>query len=257
MRLSFVTILLTAFCIFFGAKRRSDACPVIFLVTSGGTNGTTSRGVSFSKDGRYVDPRVDVTGSGTALLSQIRRYFSECADVIPVRVVDENTPDLETKIGRWTERKCVANKKRSHCFLLTDDPKLFSDDSEAAFGIKVAHSVKRLVDVVEGLHELRTVVRNSIVTREFVTTKAPTVKKTKSPTMLPTLAPNTPCEFIPPGKCNTESCAWFGDEHKCRERLFCGFTTRIACESRWNVCEWKKRRCRTRRGAVGRIVHVL
>lgn len=226
----------------FGDRKKSDHCPVVFVVGRG-VNNTRERGRSFTVDKSYSDPRVDDDGVGSRYASELRAKFS-CVAVVPVKTYSVYA--TRSEIEKWCVRECHRRKRHLSCFVLSADRDMRSS------ALNVVRDVQHVADIVRSLKIKTYVNKEGIVTRKFEFTRRPTPAPVVSPTSRPTTAAPTawrPCAT----RTNKDDCVlvrvadaeceWLGIVYGCqRKDHFCGFSTRTVCERRRH-CRWRGKMC--------------
>lgn len=163
-----------------------------------------------------------------------------------------NRTQLDNRYYITSEAKQWLDKEPIFCSVIHS---VFTDDpvgQKRPIERWIQHECKRsglttcLVKDMTGHFERTTVVGKSLVDSD--STAQPIVLETKSPTLAPTTAAPTlasQCsqrtkheECLLDGKCD-----WFGALTGCQSVDYCGFKTSTACQTRWNYCEWRGRKC--------------
>lgn len=100
----------------YGRLSKKNDCLLLFVVSDSGVNGTTDRGTCICS--RYRDPRVDESGYGTQYVRAIRSLYTECTQVVPVRI-DVKKRGVWERVDEWVNRECRRRKRMLHCNIIS------------------------------------------------------------------------------------------------------------------------------------------
>lgn len=199
------------------ALRESRRAPVIFVPTPLISNRSETRGTCIRSDGRWEYGKIDAKTESDAL-----RVFP----LATILVVHTDSEDANAaSIGEWMRRECFEIQKRmkDDCFVLskhTYEPFKSSLDAR---------------DFVRWESSLKKIVRHAVHVRGLESSK---------PTFATTSSPVVPSECVDRIRDDcSDPCAWYGAEHGCQIKPYCGFQTKFACEHH-SGCVMIRNRCR-------------
>lgn len=202
------------------ALRPSHRAPLVFVPTPLESNRSEARGTSIRSDGAWRRGLVPEDAA-----ARVREVFP-LATLLAVNTDDE--PANRERILAWVQRECevVLRRAREDCFVLSAlsyepfksalDPYAFRK-WESAMRTRVKHALAPL--------EIRP-----------LGSARPTFALTPSP-----VVPDA-CEERVQADC-AAPCDWYGAFHGCKRGVFCGFSTKMACEHQ-SGCEFVRGRCR-------------
>lgn len=207
------------------ALRPSHRAPVLFVITTLDTNQSEFRGTSIRTDGEWRFGHVS-----EEMQERIHAVFP-MATVLSVNT--DNEAGAKSRIGEWMHRECTSIQRRpvDDCFVLS------SAQDYAPYRTAVdPYEFRRWEST------LKQVVKHALKPLEIrpLGSARPTYALTPSPVVSPRCESRTEMDCVSNGE---SKCTWNGMFHGCRTGLFCGFTSKMACEHQ-RGCTYARGRCR-------------
>jgi hypothetical protein len=100
----------------YGDLEKRTSCLLIFVVSSSGTNYTKERGTCICEE--YKDARIDETGVGTLHLKAIQQLYTDCTQIVPVRI-ELTVANVWKRVNTWTQHECKRRRRKSTCAIVT------------------------------------------------------------------------------------------------------------------------------------------
>lgn len=100
----------------YGRVAKKNDCLLLFIVSNSGVNGTLDRGTCLCRE--YKDPRIDHNGYGTQYFNAIKTLYTECTQVVPVRI-DLKKKNVWGLVDAWVEKECKRRKRMLNCNIIS------------------------------------------------------------------------------------------------------------------------------------------